>query len=144
MRISDWSSDVCSSDLVFEFFVVLLFISGLGIGIFKAGALALIGDISRSTREHAATMNLVEGFFGVGAIVGPAIVTLSLQNGASWKLDYLIASGLCLLLVAGTLFAPFPARSAALERSADAAPPAAPRDALRSEEHTSELQSLMR
>src|SRR3546814_20329374 len=93
MRISDWSSDVCSSDLVFEFFVVLLFISGLGIGIFKAGALALIGDISRSTREHAATMNLVEGFFGVGAIVGPAIVTLSLQNGASWKLVTLIASG---------------------------------------------------
>src|SRR3546814_19898911 len=122
MRISDWSSDVCSSDLVFEFFVVLLFISGLGIGIFKAGALALIGDISRSTREHAATMNLVEGFFGVGAIVGPAIVTLSLQHGASWTLVYLIASGLCLLLVAGPPFTPFPARSPPMDPCAPPPP----------------------
>lgn len=87
----------------FGFFLVLLFASGLGIGIFKSGALALIGDISRSTRDHAATMNLVEGFFGIGAIVGPAIVTLSLQNGASWKLVYLIAAGLCLLLILGML-----------------------------------------
>ncbi|MFZ9183612.1 MAG: enoyl-CoA hydratase-related protein, partial [Hylemonella sp.] len=49
-----------------------------GIGIFKSGALALIGDISSSTRQHASNMNLVEGFFGVGAIVGPAIVTMLL------------------------------------------------------------------
>src|SRR5690606_6157116 len=33
----------------FLFFVILLFVSGLGIGIFKSGALALIGDLSRST-----------------------------------------------------------------------------------------------
>src|SRR3546814_11740004 len=78
---------------VFEFFVVLLFISGLGIGIFKAGALALIGDISRSTRGHAATMKLVEGFIGVGAIVRTAIVTLSLQKGESWKLEIGRAAG---------------------------------------------------
>src|SRR3546814_2824512 len=48
------TSALFAAGQVFEFFVVLLFISGLGIGIFKAGALALIGDISRSTREHAA------------------------------------------------------------------------------------------
>src|SRR5436190_15853833 len=33
----------------FAFFVVLLVISGVAIGVFKTGALALIGDISRST-----------------------------------------------------------------------------------------------
>ncbi|WP_414902125.1 MFS transporter [Sphingomonas flavalba] len=111
----------------FGFFVALLFLSGLGIGIFKAGALALIGDISHSTREHAATMNLVEGFFGVGAIVGPAIVALSLQSGASWKWVYLIAAGLCLLLVAGTLLAPFPPAA----RPAGATAAADPRAAIR-------------
>ena len=63
----------------FPVFVALLFCSGLAIGVFKAGALALIGDISRSTREHSATMNMLEGFFGVGAIVGPAIVARLLQ-----------------------------------------------------------------
>jgi FHS family L-fucose permease-like MFS transporter len=33
----------------FTFFVLLLVISGAAIGIFKTGALAVIGDISRST-----------------------------------------------------------------------------------------------
>lgn len=93
----------------FLFFVSLLFLSGLGIGIFKAGALALIGDISRSTREHATTMNLVEGFFGVGAIIGPAIVASFLQMGMSWKWVYLIAAGLCALLLLATFAAKFPA-----------------------------------
>ena len=32
----------------FEFFVALLALSGLGISIFKIGALALVGDISHS------------------------------------------------------------------------------------------------
>lgn len=92
----------------FLFFTLLLFVSGLGIGIFKAGALALIGDLTRSTREHAATMNLVEGFFGVGAIVGPALVAASLQAGAGWKAVYLVAAALCGLLVIGVAFAHFP------------------------------------
>jgi fucose permease len=92
----------------FLFFVALLFFSGLGIGIFKSGALALIGDLSRSTREHARTMNLIEGFFGVGAIVGPAIVAYLLQTGASWKWIYLVAAMLCGLLILAATFARFP------------------------------------
>ena len=58
----------------FEFFIALLLVSGCAIGIFKTGALALIGDISANTHEHTRTMNTVEGFFGVGAIIGPALV----------------------------------------------------------------------
>ena len=92
----------------FLFFVTLLFVSGLGIGIFKAGALALIGDLSRSTREHARTMNLIEGFFGVGAIIGPAIVAYLLQVGASWTWVYLIAGAMCGVLILGSALARFP------------------------------------
>lgn len=92
----------------FLFFVILLFVSGLGIGIFKSGALALIGDLSRSTTEHARTMNLIEGFFGVGAIVGPGIVAYLLQVGASWKWVYLVAALLCAALIAGVAMARFP------------------------------------
>ena len=65
----------------FLFFLTLLVISGASIGIFKTGALALVGDISRSTSEHTTTMNTVEGFFGVGAIIGPAIVARLLTSG---------------------------------------------------------------
>ncbi len=101
----------------FGFFVALLFASGLGIGIFKAGALALIGDLSRSTAEHRTTMNLVEGFFGVGAIVGPAIVAAVVAGGASWKWVYLIAGAVCGVLVLATALARFPRPTAAAERA---------------------------
>ncbi|MEN3747346.1 MFS transporter [Sphingomonas sp. HF-S3] len=102
------SSALFAAGHSFLFFVTLLFLSGLGIGIFKAGALALIGDLSRSTREHARTMNLIEGFFGIGAIIGPAIVAYMLHTGASWKWVYLIAAMLCGLLVLGSAVARFP------------------------------------
>lgn len=83
----------------FPFFLVLLLVSGIAIGIFKTGALALIGDITRSTSEHTATMNTVEGFFAVGAIIGPAIVAHLLATGTSWKWLYIIAASLCVLLI---------------------------------------------
>jgi fucose permease len=83
----------------FAFFVVLLVISGVAIGIFKTGALALIADITQSTVEHTATMNTVEGFFAVGAIIGPAIVAHLLAGGTSWKWLYVIAGTICLLLI---------------------------------------------
>jgi MFS transporter, DHA1 family, quinolone resistance protein len=88
----------------FEFFVGLLLISGCAIGIFKTGALALIGDISRSTQEHSRTMNTVEGFFGVGAILGPAIVTYLLTSNANdsksiWTYLYVFAGFICVVLI---------------------------------------------
>ncbi len=83
----------------FVFFVMLLAISGASIGIFKTGALALIGDISNSTQEHTSTMNMVEGFFGVGAIIGPAIVARLLLGGVSWKWLYVIAGTICVALI---------------------------------------------
>jgi fucose permease len=92
----------------FLFFTALLFLSGLGIGVFKAGALALIGDLSSSTTDHVRTMNLIEGFFGVGAIIGPAVVAYLLQVGASWKWVYLVAAIMCGVLILGVALARFP------------------------------------
>lgn len=83
----------------FSFFLLLLVISGTSIGIFKTGALALIGDVSRSTKDHTSTMNLVEGFFGVGAIIGPAIVVYLFSRNVSWQWLYAIAASLCVLLL---------------------------------------------
>jgi len=92
----------------FLFFLTLLVISGASIGIFKTGALALIGDISRSTSEHTAIMNTVEGFFGVGAIIGPAIVTRLLSGGFSWKWLYIIAGTICVLLIVTASLVKYP------------------------------------
>jgi fucose permease len=91
-----------------RFFAVLLALSGLAIGIFKTGALALVGDVSRSTAEHTSFMNTLEGFFGVGAIVGPALLTRLLAAGLSWKWLYVIAGGLCVVLVVLALLVRYP------------------------------------
>jgi len=92
----------------FAAFVSLLAISGLGVSIFKVGALALVGDISSSTTDHTAQMNKVEGFFGVGAIVGPAIVAMLLRGSVSWKYLYAMASMLCGVLILVALMVRYP------------------------------------
>ncbi|PLW96815.1 MAG: MFS transporter [Marinilabiliales bacterium] len=92
----------------FAFFLSLMVISGLAIGVFKTAALALIGDISTSTNEHTSTMNAVEGFFGVGAIIGPFIVTYLLSQGVDWKWLYVVAGTLCVILILIALVVKYP------------------------------------
>jgi MFS transporter, DHA1 family, quinolone resistance protein len=92
----------------FGFFVALLALGGLGVSIFKIGALALIGDIAKDTREHTSIMNIVEGAFGVGAIIGPAIVAFLLSEGLSWKWLYVCAAALCCVLTTISLTVRYP------------------------------------
>jgi len=70
--------------------------------------LALIGDISKSTKEHTSTMNTVEGFFAVGAIIGPFIVTYFLSQGVDWKWLYVVAGTLCIILIIMALMVEYP------------------------------------
>ena len=100
------------------YFAALLAISGMAIGIFKTGALALIGDISISTAQHTSIMNTVEGFFGVGAIIGPAILTRMLAAGLSWKWLYVIAGALCVVLIGIALMVRYPEAAHATGNSA--------------------------
>lgn len=90
------------------FFAVLLALSGVAIGVFKTGALALIGDMSKSTAEHTAIMNMAEGFFGAGAIVGPALLTWLLGAGLSWTWLYIIAGAMCVVLIVLALLVHYP------------------------------------
>jgi MFS transporter, DHA1 family, quinolone resistance protein len=89
----------------FAFFVGLLAVSGVGVSIFKTGALALIGDLAKSTAQHTSLMNMIEGCFGVGAIVGPTIVAILITAGISWKWLYVIAAAICasLVVIAGSV-----------------------------------------
>jgi fucose permease len=92
----------------FWFFLTLLLVSGLAIGIFKTGALALIGDISTSTKAHTSTMNIVEGFFGVGAIMGTFLVSYLISAGIEWKYLYIVAGTLSMLLISIALIVKYP------------------------------------
>jgi fucose permease len=90
------------------FFAALLGLSGIAIGVFKTGALALIGDISTSTAQHTSIMNTAEGFFGVGAIIGPAILARLLASGLSWTWLYVIAGVICVALIVLALMVRYP------------------------------------
>lgn len=92
----------------FGFILTLMAIGGLSIGVFKTGALALIGDISRSTKEHTSTMNATEGFFAVGAILGPFLVKYFLTEGVAWSWLYVVAGTLCVALILIALFVEYP------------------------------------
>jgi fucose permease len=83
----------------YGFILTLMAVGGLSIGVFKTGALALIGDLCGSTKQHTTTMNAVEGFFAVGAIIGPMIVTYLLSKSVRWQWLYVIAGSLCVLLI---------------------------------------------
>ncbi len=102
---------VCFSFLLgntFYYFLTLMMLAGLAIGIFKTAALAMIGDISRTTKEHTSTVNGVEAFFAIGAILGPLIVTYFLSQGVNWKWLYLVAGALCLVLIGFSLRVSYP------------------------------------
>ncbi|PCI53322.1 MAG: MFS transporter [Alphaproteobacteria bacterium] len=92
----------------FYAYLILLFVSGIAVGIFKTAALALIGDITQSTEQHTRKMNAVEGFFGIGAIVGPLLVVFLSSRGISWTWLYLFAAGLCVLMIAVALKTEYP------------------------------------
>jgi fucose permease len=101
----------------FLFFALLMGLSGIAIGVFKTGALALVGDISTSTTQHTSIMNTAEGFFSIGAIIGPAILVRLLAAGISWKWLYVIAGGVCVVLIVIALRVKYP--EAATRRHAD-------------------------
>jgi fucose permease len=96
----------------FGIFVLLLGISGLGISVFKIGALALVGDITKSSTEHTSLMNSLEGFFGIGSIVGPALVAVLIGSAASWKWLYVVAASVCVVLIICALSVEYPHKSA--------------------------------
>lgn len=101
----------CYSFLVADDFLLivsLMSLSGVAVGVFKTGALALIGDISSSTKQHTSTMNGAEAFFGVGAIIGPLIVAYLIHQGVAWQWLYVIAGGVCTVLILGALFVKYP------------------------------------
>ena len=95
----------------FPYFCVLMALSGIAIGVFKTGALALVGDIAKSTVAHTSLMNTIEGFFGLGSIAGPAILAQLLGRGISWRWLYVLAGSMCVLLIVTALAVRYPTRT---------------------------------
>lgn len=74
---------------------------GLGIGLIDAG----INTFVASDRRNANLMGFLHGFYGVGALLGPAIATTLLAFGISWRLVYLVFAGMVGILIIGMFWA---------------------------------------
>src|SRR3546814_4817896 len=112
MRISDWSSDVCSSDL---------FVAGPSLNVYNHRALAMLAEDGL----HRWVPGVEQGRVLIGELKDAFVAgggTMPELEVTAWGRLTLSYSARC-----------FTARALDV-----------PKDACRSEEHTSELQSLMR
>ncbi len=73
---------------------------GLGIGLIDAGINTYIVNNSR----HAHLIGLLHGFYGTGALLGPAVATTLLGIQVPWQTVYLVFAGVVGLLVLGMLW----------------------------------------
>src|SRR3546814_6566429 len=126
MRISDWSSDVCSSDLV------------------RVDRIDVSEDAEEPSARSYARRSIEVNLFSPSRSDGEASISLYLESDGTVKLYELASDWIWTLRTGGTLFVDelqnglHPRALAALIQMF--------RDPTvnRSEEHTSELQSLMR
>src|SRR3546814_10809314 len=125
MRISDWSSDVCSSDLKWRAAIIPV----LAIPVSLIGTFAVLAAVGYSLNN----LSLFGLVLAIGIVVDDAIVVVenverNLEKGMSaleaarTSMDEVSAALVAIVLVLCAVFVP----------------------TLRSEEHTSELPSLMR
>ena len=74
---------------------------GLGIGLIDAG----INTFIASKQDNANLMGLLHAFYGIGALLGPALATLLLTLGINWRYVYLVIAGVVGLTIVGMLWA---------------------------------------
>lgn len=74
-------------------FMVLAFGIGVGSGAIDTG-------LNAYASEHfsATTMNWLHGFFGIGAMLGPFVMTAVLTSGSNWQTGYVLVGAFVLLM----------------------------------------------
>jgi len=76
---------------------VLLFVAGIGGGFVEASVNPLLSNMYPEKRGMA--LNILHAFWGVGALVGPAIAGLTISTLHSWRVVYSISAALYIPLI---------------------------------------------
>lgn len=74
---------------------------GLGIGLIDAG----INTFIASKQDNANLIGLLHAFYGIGALLGPALATMLLTLGINWRHIYLVIASVVGLTIVGMLWA---------------------------------------
>ncbi len=86
-------------------FIAIIFLGGFG-GVVEGTINSLIAEIN--PERSAFYVNLMQVFFGLGAIVGPIGAGILANNGFPWQLCYFILAGAFLLITIAFCYAKFP------------------------------------
>lgn len=73
---------------------------GVSFALMKGAVYATVGLVTNGQKEHTSLMNVLEGIFQVGALVGPLFFSYALASGASWRMTYWAIAALSLLAFA--------------------------------------------
>ncbi len=73
---------------------VLYMTIGASFALMKGSVYSTVGLITKDQGEHTALMNVLEGIFQVGALVGPLFFSFVLGSGHSWRATYWIIAAL--------------------------------------------------
>ncbi|MCX8131092.1 MAG: MFS transporter [Clostridia bacterium] len=84
--------------------VVMLLLGGFG-GLMESVVCALVADMN--TENTSFYMNLLQVFFGLGALAGPVIISILISNGITWQISYYIFGILSIILTVMSISAKF-------------------------------------
>jgi fucose permease len=79
--------------------LLIAFVASLGKGTIDAGL-----NVYFAQHHSPRLMNWLHAAFGLGAVIGPVIMTAFISQGASWRWGYLITAGLMLVMALSVLF----------------------------------------
>jgi len=82
---------------------------GVGFGLVEGLGMALVGDLYPRNRRSA--FNSIQGFFGIGALLGASCVGIILERNLGWQWLYIFAGGTGFLFFAIGLMSKFPKKS---------------------------------
>ncbi len=75
---------------------LLFFCAGSAFALVKVAVYASVGLISEGTKQHAGTMNIIEGLFMVGVLAGYWLFSFFIES-SNWLNVYWLLAGLCVL-----------------------------------------------
>ncbi len=85
---------------------VLYMTVGAAFALMKGSVYSTVGLITRDQQGHTALMNVLEGVFQVGALVGPLFFSVVLASGQSWRATYWIIAAVSALAFTLLLLTP--------------------------------------
>ena len=81
--------------------LALFFIGGFG-GIIEVVTASFVSEIN--TGQGSYYLNLIQVFFGIGAVIGPVSAAIMVTNGLDWRLCYLVLGALAACLTLAFVF----------------------------------------